>query len=177
MMNRYYKTAVLIPFAICLLSACAKRGDLQQQGGAVDTGRDEAMSGQGAGSGAQTTSPQTSTPWRAEPGSNTLAPVYFDFDRHFIRADQKTSLESNADILKKTGSSHITVEGNCDDRGTIEYNIALGQQRAEAIRGYYIRLGIPGYRINAISYGKERQVCSEATEECWQRNRRAETKF
>jgi len=126
---------------------------------------------------AQTSGLDSPPIWRIEPGANKLAGIYFDFDQHFIRADQKAVLESNAKILREIGNRYIAVEGNCDDRGTIEYNIALGQKRAEEVRAYYIRLGVPEYKINAISYGEEHQVCSEATEVCWQQNRRVDTKF
>ena len=67
------------------------------------------------------------------------------------------------------------VEGNCDDRGTIAYNIALGEKRANEVKDYYVRLGIPADKITTVSYGKEKPVCYEATQACWAKNRRAET--
>ncbi len=107
-----------------------------------------------------------------------LASVQFDFDNYHVRDDQKTLLEKNAAFIKghKTPAD-VLVEGHCDDRGTIEYNIALGQRRAQTIREYYIQLGIAPGDITTISYGEEKPVCREETEDCWTKNRRAETKL
>jgi peptidoglycan-associated lipoprotein len=83
-------------------------------------------------------------------------------------------MKENADWLKANPKAKVRIEGNCDERGTIEYNQALGQRRAAAARKYLTDLGISSSRISLISYGKEKQVCSEQTEECWQMNRRDE---
>ncbi|MHB8845923.1 MAG: peptidoglycan-associated lipoprotein Pal [Nitrospirota bacterium] len=103
-----------------------------------------------------------------------LQPIYFDFDRAVIRDDAKPILKANAEYLKAHPNAKIRIEGNCDERGTIEYNQALGQRRAASARKYLTDMGIQGNRIALISYGKEKPVCTEATEDCWQRNRRAE---
>jgi len=103
-----------------------------------------------------------------------LKPVYFDFDRSLIRDDMRSVMKENADWLKANPKAKVRIEGNCDERGTIEYNQALGQRRAAAARKYLTDLGISSSRISLISYGKEKQVCSEQTEECWQMNRRDE---
>lgn len=103
-----------------------------------------------------------------------LKPVYFDFDRSFIRDDMRSVMKANADWLKANPNAKVRIEGNCDDRGTIEYNQALGQRRAAAARKYLTDLGIASSRISLISYGKEKPVCNEETEECWQKNRRDE---
>ncbi len=101
-----------------------------------------------------------------------LKPVYFDFDRSVIRADAKSVMKENVQWLKANPKVKIRIEGNCDERGTIEYNQALGQRRASAAKKYLTDLGISSKRISLISYGKEKPVCSDATEECWQQNRR-----
>ena len=106
--------------------------------------------------------------------AGTLRPVYFDFDRSFIRDDARPVMKANADWLKAHPKVKVRVEGNCDERGTIEYNQALGQRRAAAAKKYLVDLGIPSARISLISYGKEKQVCAEANEDCWQKNRRGE---
>jgi len=101
-----------------------------------------------------------------------LKPIYFDFDRSFIRDDARPVMKANAEWLKANPKAKVRIEGSCDERGTIEYNQALGQRRAAAAKKYLTDLGIASSRISLISYGKEKPVCSEQTEECWQKNRR-----
>jgi peptidoglycan-associated lipoprotein len=103
-----------------------------------------------------------------------LKPIFFDFDRSFIRDDAKAVMKANAEYLKANPKVKVKIEGNCDERGTIEYNQALGQRRATAAKKYLTDLGIKSTRISLISYGKEKPVCKESTEDCWQQNRRAE---
>ncbi len=107
----------------------------------------------------------------AGPGQG-LKPVYFDFDKFFIRDDAREVLKENAAWLKAHPKVKIKIEGNCDEKGTKEYNQALGQRRAESARKYLADMGISGSRISLISYGKEKPVCSDGTESCWQKNRR-----
>lgn len=101
-----------------------------------------------------------------------LKPVYFDFDKSFIRDDAKAVMKANAEWLKANPKAKITIEGNADERGTIEYNQALGQRRAVSAKQYLIALGVSGHRISLISYGKEKPVCTEHDEACWQKNRK-----
>jgi peptidoglycan-associated lipoprotein len=111
-------------------------------------------------------------PAPVERAAEGLQPIHFDFDRSFIRDDAKPVMQANADWLKANPKVKIRIEGNCDERGTIEYNQALGQRRAAAAKKYLTDLGISTGRISLISYGKEKPVCTASTEECWQRNRR-----
>ncbi len=103
--------------------------------------------------------------------------VYFDYDKSDIRADQQATVAHDADLLKRIfqqdPSVRIQVEGHCDERGSAEYNLALGDRRATADKDALVALGVPGDRLTTISYGKERPQCTEATEECYQKNRRA----
>jgi peptidoglycan-associated lipoprotein len=101
-----------------------------------------------------------------------LQPVYFDFDKSFIRDDAKAAMKANADWLKANPNAKVRIEGNCDERGTIEYNQALGQRRAASAKKYLTDMGVSAKRIALISYGKEKPVCKESTEDCWQKNRR-----
>jgi peptidoglycan-associated lipoprotein len=101
-----------------------------------------------------------------------LQPIYFDFDRSFVRDDAKAVMQANAEWLKSNPTMKVRIEGNCDERGTKEYNQALGQRRAQSAKKYLTDLGISAKRILLISYGKEKPVCSESTEGCWQKNRR-----
>ncbi len=103
-----------------------------------------------------------------------LKPIYFDFDKAFIRSDARSVMKANAEWLKSHPNAKVRIEGNCDERGTIEYNQALGQRRAAAAKKYLTDLGISAKRISLISYGKEKPVCKEGTEDCWQKNRRDE---
>ena len=103
-----------------------------------------------------------------------LQPVYFDFDQSFIRDEAKAVMKANAEWLKAHPQSNIKIEGNCDERGTREYNQALGQRRAANAKKYLTDMGISGRRILLVSYGKEKPACTESTESCLQKNRRDE---
>ncbi len=105
-----------------------------------------------------------------------IKPVNFDLDRYYLSDEARSTLGKNAEQLKKHKDWETSVEGHCDNRGTIEYNLALGQKRAKEVREYYIRLGVSGSSIGTISYGEEKPVCEKSTESCWATNRRAETK-
>jgi len=107
------------------------------------------------------------------PSSSPLKDIYFDFDRHDLRPDMRVMIKANADWLKANPAVQVQIEGYCDERGTTEYNLALGAKRAEAVKNFLVNLGIAASRISTISYGNEVQVCREHREECWQKNRRA----
>jgi len=98
--------------------------------------------------------------------------VHFDYDKSDIREADRAALQKNADNLKKFEFLTVTVEGHCDERGTVEYNLALGERRAQAAYDYLVSLGVPADRLKTISYGKEVPLCRESDESCWSRNRR-----
>jgi peptidoglycan-associated lipoprotein len=102
-----------------------------------------------------------------------LKEVYFDFDKYDIRAEDAKTLDANAAWLKSNADNLVLIEGHCDERGTNEYNLALGERRAKATMNYLVSQGIQANRITIISYGEERPVCNEKTEACWAKNRRA----
>jgi peptidoglycan-associated lipoprotein len=102
-----------------------------------------------------------------------LKEVYFDFDKYDIRAEDAKTLDTNAAWLKSNADNLVLIEGHCDERGTNEYNLALGERRAKATMNYLVSQGIQANRITIISYGEERPVCNEKTEACWAKNRRA----
>jgi peptidoglycan-associated lipoprotein len=104
-----------------------------------------------------------------------LEPVYFDFDRSDLRPESRTALQATAKCVADKGIASLRVEGNCDERGTTEYNLHLGQRRADAVKGYLVNLGVPARSVTAVSNGEERPLCTEHGEACWQRNRRADT--
>jgi len=101
-----------------------------------------------------------------------MHPIYFDFDQSVIRNDSRDVLKANAEWLKAHPKAKVRIEGNCDSRGTKEYNQALGQRRATSAKKYLVDLGISAKRISLVSYGKEKAVCIEESEGCWQKNRR-----
>jgi peptidoglycan-associated lipoprotein len=99
--------------------------------------------------------------------------IHFDFDKYDIRADAKPELQKISSWMLKNTSAKLSVEGHCDDRGTSEYNLALGDRRAKAVKDSLMALGVASDRIETVSYGKEKPLCTEKTEECWAKNRRA----
>lgn len=105
-----------------------------------------------------------------------LAPIYFDFDRYAVRPGDAEILKQNANWFKENAGKKVRIEGNCDERGTIEYNMVLGQKRADAAKAYMTNLGIDEKLLETISYGKERPVCTDKNEACWSKNRRTDFK-
>ena len=101
-----------------------------------------------------------------------LVDVSFDYDMSLIRDDQRTSLQKNADYLRRWPSVRVTLEGHADSRGTNEYNLALGERRGNAVKDYLVGLGIAAERMVVISKGEEEPLCREETEGCFARNRR-----
>ncbi len=101
--------------------------------------------------------------------------VHFEYNRYDLHDTDKSLLQRQATWLNKYPSVRVTIEGNCDERGTREYNLALGARRANSVKEYLVSLGISMGRLDTISYGKERPICSESTEACWAQNRRAVT--
>jgi peptidoglycan-associated lipoprotein len=98
--------------------------------------------------------------------------VFFDLDKAELRGDARDVLTKDAEFLRSYPDAHISIEGHCDERGSTEYNLALGQSRAQASKNFLISLGISADRMETVSWGKERPFCTEHNEECWQQNRR-----
>ncbi len=115
---------------------------------------------------------QAGSQYTAKELATKIQDIHFDFDRYDIRDDAKPALKEIAGVLAKNTKAKVVVEGHCDERGTVEYNLALGDRRASSAKAYLVSLGIPSSRIDVVSYGKEKPVCSESTEECWTKNRR-----
>ena len=106
------------------------------------------------------------------PEAPPLKDAFFDFDKSNIRDDQKAALNEDVTWLKANGQAKVTVEGHCDERGTNEYNLALGERRAKAVKDYMVAAGIPADRVATISYGKERPFVLGHDESAWKWNRR-----
>ncbi|MGA7295215.1 MAG: peptidoglycan-associated lipoprotein Pal [Terriglobales bacterium] len=105
--------------------------------------------------------------------SQNVKDIFFDYDKYDIRAADQGSLQGDAQFLQQHPDIHFTIEGHCDERGSTEYNLALGTNRADSVKNALIQAGVSGDRIKTISYGKEKPFCTEHNEECWQQNRRA----
>ena len=105
--------------------------------------------------------------------SNQLQPIFFDYDKYEIRTDQQSALQTNAKLILSHSDVRFVLEGHCDERGTEEYNLALGDQRARAAREYLMQLGVDQNRIEVISYGKTKPFAEGHNEDAWKLNRRA----
>jgi peptidoglycan-associated lipoprotein len=188
--------ARLAPFAcvalLALLAGCAKQPGLAQGAAPAPTGAattagasDPASQKTAAGSGAATarssaarggaaTTAGSARPAPAEfVASSELQDIHFDFDRYELQDDDRLVLDRHAAWMKEHAGTPMLVEGHCDERGTGEYNISLGERRAKATANYLTSRGVASDRITIISYGEQQPVCRDATEGCWQKNRRA----
>ncbi len=121
--------------------------------------------------------PDAETKVRIQDLLNRIQDAYFDYDKHEIRTDAQSALREDAKTLSAILNDYpdykLTVQGFCDERGSAEYNIGLGDARAQKSKEYLVSLGIPGNQLMTVSYGKERPVCTDQNEDCYQKNRRA----
>lgn len=101
--------------------------------------------------------------------------VHFEYDRYAITGEDRGILQRQASWLQRYPQVRVSIEGHCDERGTREYNLALGARRANAVKEYLVSLGVSSSRMDTISYGKERPMCTESNESCWSQNRRGVT--
>lgn len=164
------QTALIAAAALALaLAGCSSQKTPAQTGqGATQPG----MGQKGIGSGGGTSLSQFQKGTLGHGGQGPLSDIHFDFNDYSIRAQDGQILQSNADWLSKHPNTRVQIEGNCDNRGSEEYNLALGAKRAQAAKDYLETLGIAGDRMSTISYGKELPLCTENTDECWAENRR-----
>ena len=117
--------------------------------------------------------PPPPSPSEEELFGQNIKDVFFDFDKSNIRPDQQQAMQSDAQFLLQHPTIKFTIEGHCDERGSIEYNLGLGDNRANSAKQALVAAGVGSDRIHTISYGKEKPFCTEHNEECWQQNRRA----
>ena len=104
--------------------------------------------------------------------AQNIKDVYFDYDKSDVRADQQASVQADVTFLQQHPNISFTIEGHCDERGSTEYNLALGDNRASAVKNAIAAAGISADRVKTVSYGKEKPFCTEHNEQCWQQNRR-----
>ncbi len=138
---------------------------------AVDNGPPPAASSQSESAPTSNIVPGSAEDLRVNVGDT----VHFEYNAYEIMEGDKSTLQRQAAWLSKYPSVRVTIEGNCDERGTREYNLALGARRANAVKEYLVSLGVSNGRIETISYGKERPMCTESNESCWAQNRRGVT--
>ena len=160
----------LILAAGMLASGCAKK---EVVGAATPAGGAAAATAGGA-TIKPSTSPAPGTAAAAEVQEPSSHSVYFAFDSAKLDAAAQAILDANIAWLKAHPAHSITIEGNCDERGSREYNLALGQRRADSVRDYLVAHGIPADKIRTVSFGEERPVCTGTGEACWAQNRRAD---
>jgi peptidoglycan-associated lipoprotein len=115
---------------------------------------------------------QSVSPTEEELFARSVKDVFFDYDSDAIRPDQQTSVQGDAQFLGQHSNILFTVEGHCDERGSTEYNLALGDRRANAVKNALVQSGVNASRVKTISFGKEKPFCTESNETCWQQNRR-----
>ena len=172
-------------FLVLLLGACAPSTTAKPDGSGArssdsSSAGPDARTGEGERDGTKEASTGSSSLKEMQEGKPPITPasspikdVMFDFDRYDLSADARTTLRANADWLRSNPSARVEIEGHCDERGTNEYNLALGAKRAQAAREFLSSLGISPDRLSTISYGEEIPVCREHDEQCWKQNRRA----
>jgi peptidoglycan-associated lipoprotein len=167
MKMNYRYAALAIALAALLFGACAKKET------STETMKEEAPVAAAPVTEPMTepmTEPVTAVSRVAEP----VHQAFFAFDSSKLDASAKSILNSNAEWLNDHPGLRITVEGNCDERGTREYNLALGQRRADSVRDYLSSRGVSASRIDTVSFGEERPMCRSSGEACWAQNRRAD---
>jgi len=154
--------------ALALAAGCSSQQATQPGQGAAGAGMGE--TGVGAGGGSSLAEFQKGMLGKG--GQGPLSDIHFDYNDYSIRPQDGEILKSNADWLTKNPKARVQIEGHCDNRGSEEYNLALGAKRAQAAKDYLSTLGIAADRMSTISYGKELPLCTEDTDQCWAENRR-----
>ncbi len=160
-----YKTLSFMLIMVVMLSACAKK-PLMDAVPVPVAAASESSAVSESGSDAASATLSTSA-------GDRLEPVYFDFDSHALSSAAQKTLERNAAVLRQESGLAVTIEGHCDERGSDEYNLALGEQRAAAVKSYLVTVGVDAARLTTISYGEERSAVSGNDESAWSKNRRA----
>ena len=173
-MMKTWRLAAVVVVVVCIglgaagCSSKKKDSDLGGPGSGAGAGMSDEALGGAAGS--------LALAQRGQLGAGDTGPlhdIYFEYDSFDLSESARQTLQENATWLKDHPTARVEVEGHCDDRGTVEYNLALGAKRAAAAKNYLVALGIGRERMTTISYGEELPICQEETEECWSRNRRA----
>jgi peptidoglycan-associated lipoprotein len=159
-----------VVLALALAGCSSKKPSGAAEGGLGSNPRGLGQEGMGGAGGSSLSQFQKGQLGSGEQGP--LSDIHFDYNDYTVRSQDSEILHSNADWLQKNPTRRVQIEGHCDERGSEEYNIALGAKRAQAAKEYLQTLGVAGDRMSTISYGKELPLCTEHTEDCWAENRR-----
>jgi len=166
---------LLLLFSIIVMTGCAKKSVVQEQATPkADVTKGETATKEFTGKEASKrdiTEGEASIE-KENAAKEEFKDIYFDFDKFNLKPEARGTLEQHAAILTKNKNYNVLIEGHCDERGTTEYNLALGERRAKEAMKYFVELGIDGKRLKTISYGKERPLNPEHNEEAWAQNRR-----
>jgi len=179
MMPRVKMQSFVAFLGLMVLAGCAsevaKKPEVSPSSAATtprgQTPVDKRQSAQAPRQGGATSSLEAHREGKA-PASGPLVEIYFDYDSYDLRADARKTLQAHAAWLKSNPAVRVEIEGHCDERGTTEYNLALGAKRARSARDYLVSLGIATARVSTTSYGEELLVCKEKTDDCYRKNRR-----
>jgi len=163
--SRFVTVALLVVCGVFAFGGCAKKPVAEPTAEPMED--TQALRGEDV---ALTQQPEETI--YVEPGAGVFQDIHFEFDKYRIMSDDEPVLQRIARWLKENEDVKVLIEGHCDERGTNEYNMALGEQRALAARRYMVGLGVTADRLNTISYGEEQPLDSSSTEEAWARNRR-----
>jgi peptidoglycan-associated lipoprotein len=166
------RTRVVVVAAAAALALALAAGCSSKQSGAEGEGGKGSNLGESGVGGNTSSLSQFQKGQLGAGGAGPLSDIHFDYNDYSIRAQDSEVLKTNADWLTKNSNSRVQIEGHCDNRGSEEYNLALGAKRAQAAKDYLETLGISASRMSTISYGKELPLCTEDTEDCWAQNRR-----
>jgi peptidoglycan-associated lipoprotein len=177
--KRFSQTALVLMLATApVLAGCAMTPNATSDSSSAPA-PGGSMSGSTAGGGAAGSAAGSALQGAARPNPKEFAAktdlrdIRFEFDSYEIRSEDAQVLDQNADLMKANPGWLVLIEGHADQRGTPDYNLALSERRARASMNYLVSRGVRANRISVISYGKERPMCSEASEDCWSQNRRA----
>lgn len=175
-----YALTCLFMAAACAPSSATKsdKASSAQAGSVPSKSSSGPSKGEGALGGTRETTTDRSSlsqlqDGKTSEGAGPLKDIYFDFDSHSLSGDAREVLRANANWLKTNSAARAEIEGHSDERGTNEYNLALGAKRAQTAKDFLSTLGVGADRLSTISYGEEIPACKDASESCWQRNRRA----
>jgi len=158
------RTPVIVLGAlVVLLAACAKHGPKAGEEGAGGTGGEDTAAGSSLSRAQRGLGPEE---------DGIMKDIHFGYDSAEPESSERDRLSQNVEWLRQNPKAKVELEGHCDSRGTIEYNLGLGSRRAKSVKDYYVGQGIAADRLSTISYGKELPLCQEETEQCWARNRR-----
>lgn len=179
-MTRFRSVPLALMMTVALgATACShhkegEAGNVQvQQGDGTGTGA--GVTGAGAGAGGMGDNGNVTPGSQQDLVVNVGDRIFFAYDSHDVAPEGQATLQKQADWLKKYPNVNVQISGNCDERGTREYNLALGERRAAAAKNYLVSLGVPANRISTISYGKEKPAVTGSSPEAWAQNRRAVT--